>query len=447
MPFDRDSPVPKRGHPPRGTININSTMNCFSKLTFLTFGVLSALTAAQAADTTQVKKDMVLQKENPSLSEWLSNWNKLYKADKEQNPIIQEFNASLRMQYQLGWVDPTGGNVSTKGGAHQDEWRRFRLGLNAKMFNGKLKLVNVWNVGGVTSQREPDKNGNWHHGSTETSLYELYAEYKADPVAISLGKIKPAFTSEYRTSSSAIITVERSVLVNQLRSETNYGIQVNNSDKKDKVGWLLGTYLNGNGSDRRDEPEFNKDDNAFIMGQLSYDTSGFVADKGRIWLDYVHNFSDYTGKKKSANYQGVGAEDIVALSWDLNQDKFSFVAELMGGFNIVDNNDPKASDGVWGFVLMPSYKFTPNWEGVFRYQYANGDRAIKTEKRYITSLTDAASKADSLNAFYVGVNYYVFEENPNMMKIMAGAEYSNYQASGSNGFKGWSYYISLRTNF
>lgn len=425
-------------------------MNRFSTLTFLTFGALSVLAsyAAPAATTSSAPAKAVESKleASPSFYEWLNNWNKLYKADKKQNSLIQEFNVSLRAQYQLGWVDPDSG-IGTKGGSHQDEWRRFRLGMNAKMFDGKLKLVNVWNLGGVSSMREPDANGDWHNTTTEASLYELYAEYTADPVAISLGKVKPAFTSEYRTSSSAIITVERSVLVNQLRSETNYGLQFKNSDKKDTMGWLLGAYMNGNSDTRRDTPEFNTEDNAFVMGQISYDTGGFITKEGRIWLDYVHNFTDYTGKKKSVDYQGTGAEDIVALSWDMTEDKFSMVAELMFGSNIVDNNDPKAADSVWGFVLMPSYKFTPNWEGVFRYQYAEGDRAIKTEKRYITSLTNAASKADSLNAFYLGVNYYVFAENPNMMKIMLGAEYSDYTASAGKGFEGWSYYLSFRTNF
>ncbi len=419
-------------------------MKRLSTLTLLTLGTMGMLGAKQSAKPESLK---AAAPPSASLCDWLSSWSKLYKADKEQNPIIQELNVSLRMQYQMGWVDPTGDAVQTRGGGHNDEWRRFRLGVNAKMFNGKLKLVNVWNVGGVDGQRTL-QNGSWHHQDTETSLYELYAEYTADPVAISIGKVKPAFTSEYRTSSSAIITVERSVLVNQLRSETNYGLQFKNSDKKDKVGWLLGAYLNANGDKRRDELEFNAQDNAFVMGQISYDTSGFLTEKGRVWFDYVHNFTDYTGKKKSANYQGTGAEDIVALSWDMTEGKWSFVTELMGGFNIVDNADKAASDNVWGFVLMPSYKFTPNWEGVFRYQFADGDRAIKTEKRYITAMTNAASAANSLNAFYLGVNYYVCEKDPNMMKIMTGVEYSDYTADkGVKAFSGWSYYVALRSNF
>ncbi|XBD74183.1 hypothetical protein ABFY27_15375 [Akkermansia massiliensis] len=94
--------------------------------------------------------------------------------------------------------------------------------------------------------------------------------------------MKPRITGEYRTSSSAILTIERSMLVNQLRSETNYGFQVNNSDKNDKLGWAAGIWMNGNGGtgtgtfNNRIEPAFNSRDNCFVTGTLSYDTSNDV---------------------------------------------------------------------------------------------------------------------------------------------------------------------------
>ena len=400
---------------------------------------------------------IMLPEENMSFCEWLSNWNKLYKADKEKNSIIQEFNVNLRMQYQLGWVEPNGDTMGTKGGQHQDEFRRFRMGMNAKMFNGKLKLQNTWNMGGVTGRRTENPGGGWSHKDTQASLYELYAEYTEDPVVTTIGLMKPAMTTEYRTSSSAIITVERSVLVNQLRAETNFGLQFKNSGKDDKIGWLTGVYLNGvGGSKRLDSPEFNTNENAFAMAQVSYDTSGFLTKKGRLFLDYAHNFTDYSAsdakrRDKNVTYRGIGAEDVLALSWDMNEGPWSFVSELMGGFNVV-NNSSKSAQNVMGFVFMPSYKITPNWEAVFRYQYAYGKDAIKTEGRYITNLTSAASTADSLNAFYLGVNYYLCESNPNMAKIMTGIEYSDYNNNkGSDTkakeFDGFSYYVSFRTNF
>lgn len=387
--------------------------------------------------------------------DWMGNWPKLYAADKKENPYIQEFNLSLRMQYQAGWTKPNGEH--SQGGGHDDGFRRFRMGANAKMLNGKLKLVNVWDIGGVVSGRAKSSDGTWHHVDTKAHLYELNGTYTAKPVDISVGKMKPAITSEYKTSSSAIITVERSVLVNQLRPETNWGIQFKNSDKKDKIGWLFGTYLNAEGGGKRgDELEFNSEDNAFVMGSLSYDTSGVITKKGRVWLDYIHNFTDYIGDEKypaygnERAYKGPGARDIAALSWDMEQNRFSMVTELMAGFSIANAPTSEAKN-LYGLVLMPSYKFSPNWEGVFRYQYATGKDAIKVEKRYATTTTTSTKYADSLHAFYLGLNYYIDSKNPNMAKIMAGIEYSNYKNDKGHdqkyAFTGLTYYLSFRTNF
>lgn len=70
------------------------------------------------------------------------------------------------------------------------------------------------------------------------SLYELNLEYKGGPITYAIGKMKPRITGEYRTSSSAILTIERSMLDNQLRSETNYGFQIEQlrQERQDRLG-------------------------------------------------------------------------------------------------------------------------------------------------------------------------------------------------------------------
>lgn len=388
--------------------------------------------------------------------DWLGQWNKLYAADKKDNPYIQEFNLSLRMQYQAGWTQPNGDGHS-QGGGHDDGFRRFRLGANAKMLHGKLKLVNVWDIGGVPGGRAKTPDGSWHHQDTSAHLYELNATYTAKPVDIGIGKMKPAFSSEYKTSSSAIITAERSQLVNQLRPETNWGLQFKNSGKDDPTGWLLGAYLNAEGGGKRgDELEFNSADNAFVFASLSRDTSGFLTEKGRLWLDYMHNFTDYIGSKPYPSYgneryyKGPGAKDALALSWDMSHKRFAMVSEILAGFDVANAPTDDAGN-VWGIVLMPSYKFTPNLEGVVRYQYTRGTDAVKVEKRYATTTTTSTKYADDMHAFYLGLNCYLDSKNPHMGKIIAGAEYSNY--SNDKGldrkyaFKGWTYYLAFRTNF
>ena len=234
-------------------------------------------------------------RDNFSACKWRGDRFKWFNSERDhKNPYIQEFNVSLRMQYGLDWIDPNGegrvmGEKKGNGRRFNDEWRRFRAGFNMKFLNN-FKLNNVWNIGGMDGLESYNaKTNTWDTSDLTYSLYELNLEYKGGPVTYAIGKIKPRITGEYRTSSSAILTIERSMLVNQLRPETNYGFQVNNSDKKDKLGWAAGVWLNGNGGtgtgtfNNRIEPAFNSRDNCFITGTLSYDT---INHNIKIWFNY-----------------------------------------------------------------------------------------------------------------------------------------------------------------
>lgn len=254
------------------------------------------------------------------------------------------------------------------------------------------------------------------------------------------------------------------MLVNQLRSETNYGLQVNNTDKKDRFGWAAGIWLNGNGGtgtgsfNNRIKPAFNSQDNCFITGTLSYDTSGSLfLKKSRLWLDYAHNFTKWgddaqnkayehlTGHGFKSKYQGTGAKDVLALTWEGSKGDFSLMTELMAGFNVIGMKT--GAENVFGVTILPSYKISPHWEGVARYQMAAGSNAVKWEKRYTQNST-YASTSDCMQALYLGVNYYLFGSSPNMAKIMTGVEYAHSNgtdASGKKGFTGWSYNIAFRT--
>lgn len=438
-----------------------------------TLSLIGLLASSSAFAQEATPQEIMLPKDPFSFCDWAQSRTKLFDAERDNavNPYIQEFNVSLRMQYQWTSIDPAGGDDRLKKARRRDnqEWRRFRAGVNFKLFNA-IKIVNVWNLGGMEGRDEASgKNGQeWTSKDNEYSLYELYAEYKTSPITYTLGKMKPAYLGEYRTSSSAIVTIERSSLVNQLRSETNWGIQAKNSNKDDKFGWQGGVYMNGNGNSSshkgndRVEPAFNSYDNCFIGLGLNYDTSNNVfLKKSRIYLDWTHNFTEWTDSGKLANkgdyngdiksrYQGTGAKDVVGITWDGSQGKFSMMTELMAGFNTI--NTGTKSENVVGLSIIPTYKFTPKWEGVFRYQVAAGSNAVLAKGRYLDKNTNYAGVADKLNAFYLGVNYYFFDCNPNMAKIMLGVEYTNY----SNGevrnakdkpFTGWEYTCAFRTNF
>ena len=365
------------------------------------------------------------------------------KRDNAENPYLQELSLKLRGQYQWGYLDPAGGDDRVKGNRNDNnEWRRFRLGAQAKVLN-QFTLKGVWNVGGLDA-RNKFSDGEWDRSHTEGTLDELTLSTTLKPVTLTLGKHKPAYMAEYRTSSAKILTMERSVLVNQLKAEKLYGISVANADKKAEWGWNAGLWVNGQRDNTWLEPSLNSEDSV----TLGMSVSRATGKNGRLQLDYMHSFHKGGETNSGSEYAGPGAQDVFALSWEGKQDKWSFLAEAQAGLNVYGG--ASGAENVFGLVLMPSYRFTPNWEGVVRYQLASGSNAVKGDSRYYTTNSTYSGTSDLLQGLYMGANYYVCPENPHMLKLMLGAEYLNSEgkdAKGKKGFTGWQLSSAVRFDF
>ncbi len=363
--------------------------------------------------------------------------------DNAENPYLQELTLKMRGQYQWGYVDPAGGDERVKGNRKDNnEWRRFRLGAQAKVLN-RFTLKGIWNIGGLDA-RNKFSDGAWERSNTEGALDELTISTTLEPVTLTLGKHKPAYMAEYRTSSAKLITLERSMLVNQLKAEKLYGISISNSDKKSDWGWNAGLWLNGQRDNTWLSPSFNSKDNV----TLGVSVSRATGKNSRLQLDYMHSFHKDGESNSRAEYAGPGAQDVVALSWEGKQDKLSFMAEALAGINVYDGAE--GADNVFGLVLMPSYRFSPHWEGVVRYQLANGNNAVKLDSRYYTTNSAYSGTCDMIQGIYFGANYYVAPSNPHMMKLMLGAEYLNAggrNAKGEKGFTGWQFSSAVRFDF
>ena len=365
------------------------------------------------------------------------------KRDNAENPYLQELSLKLRGQYQWGYLDPAGGDDRVKGNRNDNnEWRRFRLGAQAKVLN-QFTLKGVWNVGGLDA-RNKFSDGEWDRSHTEGTLDELTLSTTLKPVTLTVGKHKPAYMAEYRTSSAKILTMERSVLVNQLKAEKLYGISVANADKKAEWGWNAGLWVNGQRDNSWLEPSFNSEDSV----TLGMSVSRATGKNGRLQLDYMHSFHKDDETNSGSEYAGPGAQDVFALSWEGKQDKWSFLAEAQAGLNVYGG--ASGAENVFGLVLMPSYRFSPNWEGVVRYQLASGSNAVKGDSRYYTTNSTYSGTSDLLQGLYMGANYYVCPENPHMLKLMLGAEYLNSEgkdAKGEKGFTGWQLSSAVRFDF
>ncbi len=381
----------------------------------------------------------------------LSDRLKLFdaKRDHADNPWIQQARLKFRAQYQVGYLQPAGGTERVTGTPGHDrrtnsEWRRFRIGGEAKVLRHFTLLAN-WNIGGLEA-RDTFSKGAWKQGRTSSEIDEIYISGTFRPVTFTLGKHKPAFMGEYRTSSSKIITIERSFLVNQLKAEKLYGLSFKNADKKARWGWEAGVWMNGSHDGMWMEPAFNSDSSAMLGASLSYATG----DHSRLYLDYMHSFADWEKVSRAEDegiaYDGTSAQDVVALTWEGRKDKLSFMVEAIGAFNL----NMSEAENAFGLVLMPSYRISPHWEGVFRYQVASGSNAIKSDSRYYTTNSTYKNGCDLTQAFYLGLNYYVSPKEPHAMKLMFGAEYLDSHgltASGQKGYTGWGFTTAARVNF
>lgn len=388
-----------------------------------------------------------------SLGSWAANALTLFDAerDKAENPYIQEFKLKFRAQWQVSALDPAGGTDRLKGAAYgrdrawNNEWRRFRIGAEAKVFN-RFTLFANFNIGGLDGRETFDATtGDWSSSRTEGVLDELFIQGKFDPVTVTLGKHKPAFIGEYRTSSSKIITIERSALVNQLTAEKTWGLSVKNADSKARLGWEAGLWLNGYHDGTWAEPAFTAADNAMLGLSLNY----ALNDNNRLYLDYMHSF--VREGRETIGYAGPGARDVVALTWEAKQGDLRVMTEAMAGFNVLGADGRNAgAENVYGLTVMPSYRLSDHFEAVVRYQLAAGSNGIESDKRYYATNSAFSQTCDLLHGFYLGVNYYVCPSNPHAMKVMCGAEYLNSHgtdARGDKGFTGWSFTTAFRVNF
>ncbi len=371
--------------------------------------------------------------------------------DHADNPYVQEMSLRMRPQYQWGYVDPVGGAGRVKGASAgegrrgNDEWRRFRIGVQAKVLR-YFTLLSDWDIGGLNG-RYKYSDGRWTRSRSQAAVYELYVQGNFKPITFTLGKSKPAFIGEYRISDSKLPTIERSDLVNQLAPEALYGISFTNSDADAKWGWLLGAWFNGQHDNLWLEPAFRTDTNAMVGVSISRS----FGEQSRAYLDWMHSFVDENCTEEAASYEGPGAQDVVAFTWEVKRGKFGSMAEAMAGFNVTTSAGKREnSENVCGVSLIPTYRISPRVEAVFRYALAIGSNAVESGSRYASTNSAYSSTCDLSQSFYFGLNFYLNPEKTDRARIMLGAEYthaSGHDAMGERGFTGWQYAVAIRANF
>ena len=323
--------------------------------------------------------------------------------------LVSDLKLIGRYQWQYADLNSDQGDWS------DSESRRVRLGTEAKVFGGDWKLKGEINI-------------NDDFSPFYKSLEEAYIKYQGnDALNVTIGKQKPAWSYEQSTSSTKILTFERSLLVNQLSPKKTTGISANGSIEN--WNYVLGIY---NGNINEEFGDLNHS-GEFALASIGYDYSkDSDFDKAAWRLDWLHN-------KDETNNAAKPYKNSISLNHALTQGAFTLNTDLMhaGGY----------SDNAYGIVFLPAYEISDKLQLVARYTYASTDGdGLRAQKRYErkVSLTDSGYGED-YQSYYLGLNYYI---NDHKLKLMTGIEYADMDGGNDGGeFSGWTLFSGLRLYF
>jgi phosphate-selective porin OprO and OprP len=306
------------------------------------------------------------------------------------NPYIQSFSLIGRYHGQY-WVADAEDN-------QDEDWenRRMYFGFTTKLFQQFTIEVQI----SLNDDLNPAYEG----------LYDAFIKWEtsAKDFGLSIGRLDYTFTGlERSTSSKRIKTMERALLINQVMP-----------------GEVIGIYTEGG------------------MGKLSYQTGLFSGSIQDEFTDFTGGFGALLGLGyKVPLFYETGTLHLDYLYNNGNEDNNAFkpyehIASLWhqgkrGPFEIdidvtVANGTGDQSD-IFGFTLLPAYDFAHNLlipgdrlQLALRYHYASSSEAfgLQFNKRY--EQTVASGAGDSYNSYYLGLNYYIYQQK---LKLMTGVEY------------------------
>ncbi len=386
------------------------------------------------------------------------------KRDEKEEGFLRYIKLNAIIQYQMAVVQPNGSNGQNfKNGASpfNDEMRRVWASINAGFSTGTTFSL-WWKFGGMPSM-DTYVNGRTQENYTYGGLFSVQLAQKLPVEGLTLraGKLKVLFLDEYLPSNVAIPTIERSILYNQYSHEANWGMEMH---YEPHAGTCLYLQLLGNdrASGARSMTHSDRYESGYgLKGEFGYEDKIFAV-LGGSWREgeeryyhqysfqYTHDFNNvYDGRRSGgANNYGLGVKDAISLGYHLSEGDFQLSLTALANFELQNADETRGSENNLGFSVMPRYLIDPNVELVMRYAVSMGQGAVSLYgERYIARQTTADLLVDSAHTFYMGVNYYMDASDPNMAKIMLGAEYITARKDSKTAYNGWTYSAALRFYF
>lgn len=393
--------------------------------------------------------------------DWTDAIKKALVVYENKETFVQKVRLAWLEMFQVADVQPNGSNgLHLKKGASpvNQEFRRTYLGLNVDMASGTQ--FHAWLRPGGLPVRETYSNGRTKRNFSYTDFFDIWLKQDISAVkglSIKAGKMASRFTSDYITSSSQLLCVERSLLSNQFSQDSNWGVSADYAPNKQTrfFAQLLANdranaakslahrdvYRDGRGF----KGEFGWEDKCFAIIGASHrfhvTERGYQEISGQLYHDFNNK---YHGNTPGANSYGLGFKDAISLGYAMKRDRFSVMANLVSAFEQQKGN---GSNNI-GIQIQPVYSLNNHVDLVFRYTGMTGDHACYLGgDRYICTQTTANAWVDSLHAFYFGVDLYASAKNPHAAKLMFGAEYLTARRNGADAYNGWEFSTAARWNF
>ncbi len=340
-----------------------------------------------------------------------SIWNRVVLYDDPDHNVFQKFAFTGRLQGDYYNFDDSDDDSES-----DFNWRRFRVGFKASLFNG------------LTLHSEADMNLNdpepLYKKLTDTNL----AWTSPSGMIVKLGRQSAPFTLDGSTSSKKLYTLERSKVSGNLGFPKEYFPGITFSGKRDNWEYLAGLFSSDHG------PEF---DEAFDYGRFGLFSVGYnfkenlKMDNALIRFDYLNQEQDSTNKTPHH-------KNVASLVTKFEGGNFHLWTDLSVSGGYGSQND------LIGLQLMPFYDITDKTQVVFRYTYlksSSGDsiRLSKYEKDLF------GMKGNEASEIFLGINHFFYGHK---LKWQNGIQYTKMdRASSSEGYDGWGFTSGFRISW
>lgn len=316
---------------------------------------------------------------NGDWCEWLQN--KPGKLPIPENPFLQEFQLEGRLQFQMAYMDGedvNGDDFSSR----FNEFRRARLGFKTKFLQYFGAKLAVDLVDDQRKDAEPNSGLGWGYEQLDEAYlsFDIKKAFGAGPLdslQLLYGRQKFVLGYESHTSSTKLLTVERSAIANKVYDSARpTGVTLEGEWDK----WSFAASVYSSTTDGADNKAFNGwQDDLFYLTHLGYQATDDLA----FGFDWTYNHADVSA----------GEDSVLPYAWATS---FNVAYEpgpwgVIGDFIYGDNGGARLGnpvgerDDFWGIVVMPHYWIVDEkLQAVAQYQYGGADDAegIRVNSRY-----------------------------------------------------------------